>query len=325
MSLLNTTDYKQFKTLDSNRPVSEKHVQKLLKQISIKNLLRLNPIIVDKQKNIIDGQHRLEVAKRLKCPIYYIVDDEVCDNDIANLNSNKSNWSLPDYLKFYCSKGNENYIRLKKFIAKHPKVTVIVAIYITTNQNKQTLSTAYKDGLFVFDNEEKASDLLAKVDDFKEFDSRFERSFIVALEQCMTAPEYDHETMLRKVQMQPGKLKRQANQQQYVELLEEIFNYKSSVSFANFRLTVAQRAKIAAKKQKELARLSGYKKRDTQSLRDEKKFASRFLKKDIVKGEPNRQGKIKAQLDSKTIVYVVPGTDLNELRRKYKIEQEVGA
>ena len=49
------------------------------------NLLRVNPIIVDRKMNVIDGQHRLEACKILKEGIYYMLDDHISQADIAAL------------------------------------------------------------------------------------------------------------------------------------------------------------------------------------------------------------------------------------------------
>src|SRR5690606_774965 len=77
-----TTDYSIFGEIESNREVDLRHVRKLMKAIEKRNLLHLNPIIVDEQNRVIEGQHRLEAAKQLQVPIYYITDNTVNKSDI---------------------------------------------------------------------------------------------------------------------------------------------------------------------------------------------------------------------------------------------------
>src|SRR5690348_13876868 len=114
--ILKTSNYAMFKLADTNRKVKKSHVELLKKAIRKKNLLHLNPIIVDQDSNVIDGQHRLTAARELKLPIFYMIDNEINDSDIASLNSNKSNWQPLDYINYYARKGNNNYKQLSAFI-----------------------------------------------------------------------------------------------------------------------------------------------------------------------------------------------------------------
>lgn len=70
--ILKTSSYTRFNSMRGNRKVSERHVRSLVNSISNRNLLAANPILVDEAMNVIDGQHRLEAARKLNTPIYYI-------------------------------------------------------------------------------------------------------------------------------------------------------------------------------------------------------------------------------------------------------------
>ena len=70
-----TKDYSQFKYLPGNRDLVLNHVDRLVKSISKNNLLKNNPIMINKQGYILDGQHRLQAAEELGVDIYYNVLD----------------------------------------------------------------------------------------------------------------------------------------------------------------------------------------------------------------------------------------------------------
>jgi ParB-like nuclease family protein len=109
-----STDYKKFKKLDFQRPISSEHSFRLQKSIQECNLLNANPIIVDKNYYIIDGQHRVDACRILKTPIYYQVidiDAQAHPNVIININK-QENWKLKNYIDFHAKQGNENYIKL---------------------------------------------------------------------------------------------------------------------------------------------------------------------------------------------------------------------
>lgn len=109
-----TTNYDQFKKLPYNREVFQTRINALVCSLHQKNKLKQNPIIVDSDMNIIDGQHRLGAAQCMGVPIYYIIDDEFQEEDMIILNTTRINWSLLDFSRYYASKNNENYIFLTK-------------------------------------------------------------------------------------------------------------------------------------------------------------------------------------------------------------------
>ena len=97
---IETSDYSIFKKHESNRVINELALRKLINSIKSKNMLELRPILVDSQMRVIDGQHRLEAAKALRVPIFYLMKKESESLDIILLNTQKR-WSIEDYLNFF--------------------------------------------------------------------------------------------------------------------------------------------------------------------------------------------------------------------------------
>jgi disulfide oxidoreductase YuzD len=122
-----TTNYERFKLFASNREVDRKHLLRLMESIRNKNLLYLFPIVVNRDKEIVDGQHRLQAAKELKVPVYFIIDNNVTKADIAMVNNNRKGWVAKDYIKFYVQEGYEAYERLDKLLKNYP-LTIIGAV-----------------------------------------------------------------------------------------------------------------------------------------------------------------------------------------------------
>jgi ParB-like chromosome segregation protein Spo0J len=71
---MKTTDYKLFKINKLNRIVQTGHIEKLKKSIEKVGYLKYNPIIVNEDMEIIDGQHRYFACVKLNLPIYYEVE-----------------------------------------------------------------------------------------------------------------------------------------------------------------------------------------------------------------------------------------------------------
>lgn len=107
---LSTTDYSQFKFFSENRPVTPCRVQALKESIAQVNKLHLYPIIVNRDKYVVDGQHRLTAAKSLRIPIYYVVDDDSTTSDMILFNTHRTNWSLENYVNFHNQNGLESFV-----------------------------------------------------------------------------------------------------------------------------------------------------------------------------------------------------------------------
>jgi hypothetical protein len=92
-----TNDYSQFRFIKKNRDISCEY---LIKSIKEKNLLESNPIKVNKDLQVIDGQNRLKAAECLQVPIYYMIIDDLTEEDIPRFQIQNS-WEMRDYLKYY--------------------------------------------------------------------------------------------------------------------------------------------------------------------------------------------------------------------------------
>jgi hypothetical protein len=111
-----TRNYKQFKLLHFNRDINLNHVNSLKIAIETKNKLCVNPIIVNSDYEVIDGQHRLQAAKELNVDIFYIVDEEYEETDIIIENTNRMLWNESQYVQYYAKKGLADYVFLNELM-----------------------------------------------------------------------------------------------------------------------------------------------------------------------------------------------------------------
>ena len=98
-------DYELFSLLPNNRPIKEAHIKRLVEKIKIKDLKQ--PIQINQEFQILDGQHRFYAYQQLKLPIPYFINNSVSEIDIAVLNSTTSKWSDKDYLHYWLGKEKE--------------------------------------------------------------------------------------------------------------------------------------------------------------------------------------------------------------------------
>lgn len=110
-----TTNYDKFNFIKFNRKLNEGLVKRLMSSIKEIGYVTGKPVIVDKDMNIIDGQHRFEACKRLKLPIYYTVEKADVQKAMMNLNAQQSNWQTKDYISSYAESGLKCYADLLNF------------------------------------------------------------------------------------------------------------------------------------------------------------------------------------------------------------------
>lgn len=223
-TIQSTNQYDLFKQLDTNRKVDRVHVAKLVRAIRAKNLLHLNPIVVDSEMNIIDGQHRLQAAKQLRVPVYYTKDNKVSQDDIASMNSNKKNWTLTDYINFYVNKGVPDFVKFNKLREKYPDMAVAMLMIICSAGGKRNGNLA-REGELDISNIDNADTIMQQLGDYKQYTDQADSArFIEAFIFLNNSGQYDHERMMSKVAANPTAIVPCANKKQYIQLLQTIYN-----------------------------------------------------------------------------------------------------
>lgn len=158
-----TTDYDQFKNIVGNRSIYKEHLNELKKEIERNNLLSVQPIIVNEKKEIIDGQHRLEAAKMLGLPIYYIVVPGLNIEHLVRLNNTQKRWKMMDYVELHCALGNPQYIYLRDFM-KYNKLSLSNAVLLVSSWgNMTTGSHAFKEGRYQIKSIEEGQEIFDQV------------------------------------------------------------------------------------------------------------------------------------------------------------------
>ena len=135
-----TTDYGLFNKHVGNRNVEEKRINKNIARLKLNGWLEFFPMVVNERYEIIDGQGRFEAAKRLGCPIPYVVYKCVKGSDstlCVDINISNANWKAKDYINYYSEhEGRADYKILKENCDKYEKdleYHVITALLHGTN------------------------------------------------------------------------------------------------------------------------------------------------------------------------------------------------
>lgn len=111
-----TTNYDVFKLKKDNRLIKEN----LKLKEEIKSIGILVPILVNENFEVIDGQHRLEIAKKVKKKVPFIVIKGAGKKEIISINTTSKQWSLEDYIFSYAEEGLEEYQKMKRLLETYP-------------------------------------------------------------------------------------------------------------------------------------------------------------------------------------------------------------
>lgn len=225
----NTTDYSMFKDFSSNREIDEKHVRKLVAAIEKRNLLSVNPILVDKEFRVIDGQHRLEAAKILKVSIFYIVGD-VRRDDISRINSNQKNWSQMDYINYWTIEGKKDYVRLSSLINHYPQFQTSALICLCHPELRRS-SEAIRTGSLDSSNSDFAVSVCNTIMELHEkylYDFVFDSRFPISLAKAMQADGFKLENLLLKIDSSPRSFVACHTTRQYTDMINEVYNFRLS-------------------------------------------------------------------------------------------------
>jgi len=222
MEVLKTHNYSIFKLLKGNRVIDLQHVNNIKKSMMQKFII--NPIMVNENLEIIDGQHRFTALKELGLPIHYIIEQGGKLEDVQFLNSNTKNWTALDYIDSYCNLGNENYLKIKEFLTIFPDLSVSSCIDILTdyvNFGRKSL----RDGSLVVKNYENSLIFATQIIELKNYiDFYNHTNFIRAMITVVKIKGYNHNQMAEKIKLYRADFFRCSNISQYRNLLHKAYN-----------------------------------------------------------------------------------------------------
>ena len=213
-----TTDYNLFKFYEQNRPVgSNKTIVKSIKEI---NLTPYNPIIVNSDFYIIDGQNRFEACRKLDLPIYFVILPKQYDTDLAmiTLNKHQDMWRQEDFLHFHATEQGGCWKDLEEFDKAHKLgISNSVVIYPLKFINASQL----KMGTVKFEKNTLAESIVEFLNDerVKELKFRKTRPFVLAVRKAFETYEPKQIAKLKKKILL---VEMSANYEQYLTAFKNI-------------------------------------------------------------------------------------------------------
>lgn len=225
MNIHQTDNYDQFKMVEGNRPINQRHVKNLMASLMKQNLLASNPVIVNERLEVIDGQHRLEAAKSLGLPVTYIVVDRWGLPQVQILNAHNRQWQPEDYLNSYIQRGYVEYEALKEFIDNYGfSISIALGLLGNFQARPGELLREFKEGNFRVVDLGMAEEFASKLSELEAYCAPWvykDRDFINAL--AAFYKEHDHLQLMRALKRPGTRITRQLTRGDYFEDLKRIY------------------------------------------------------------------------------------------------------
>jgi hypothetical protein len=219
-----TTDYFLFKPIEGNRNKNLLHINRLKKSMAETYLFTV--IIVNEKYEIIDGQHRFDVIQELQLPLNYIVCNGYGLNEVHILNQNSKTWTSDDYLDGYCKLGYKDYLKYKEFKDVYG-IGHYECMWLLNGSQLSNPTQVFFTGDFKIKNYNEACKIIEKIMLVEPYYEEWKRrSFILAMLQLFKNPNFELTEFLQKLKLQPTALTNCSTTNQYVSLIEEIYNYR---------------------------------------------------------------------------------------------------
>ena len=243
-----TTNYNNFQLVLENRPIKPTKLISLEKKMKDKPFIfKTKPILcnskeVSKERyascdgtglGIIDGQHRFTVGQQLGRPIYYIVDDYIHLNDIAEATSETTPWTLSDFLHMYCVQGKTHYKAFSGYVNRSGfPVTMCQMIlqggkwrYEKLQFTTGNLECNNWDRANAFEEAINGTDEKAGIYDYLKFAKK--SAFLHAYWIMYKHPEYEHSRFMKKLDYLARTIVNCPNWRLFLKELQKMYNHNS--------------------------------------------------------------------------------------------------
>lgn len=204
-SIRKSADYSDFNFINVNRAVNRntKTYKNLYAEIGDDQSMLGGIGIVDRYGNVIEGQHRLDICKRLNIDFEFKIGRNANLTQIKRINNNQTKWNFKTTLFSEIAAQNPNYIKYQEFWEK-TKAMFPNAKDLTHNVRKMFLSQkqenkGWNQGQYKIGNPLKAISIFKKYDPVRKYFKGRQQEFAKAFMKAVLTNEYNQDRFLRSL------------------------------------------------------------------------------------------------------------------------------
>lgn len=237
-----TKNYRLFNRSDENRQLNIPKHKKLRASMKKYGFLACFPVgcIRDMFGKLVvkDGQHRLAIAEELGLAVPYVVVS--VDFDVAEINDTPKTWAMRDYAEKHSANGIEAYRDGLEYCDIHKIPVGLGFSLLAGTASFSNVVDSFKDGTFEIKDRAYAdavASLYSRLCDLSP-DVR-NCQLVAALMSVCRVPEFDHNRLMKGASQCREKLVAYSTRDGYMDMLEDIYNFKRMKLFA-LKVTATQ-------------------------------------------------------------------------------------
>jgi hypothetical protein len=196
-----------------------------------KGWLSSSVVTLNGNGEVIDGQHRVKAAMSVGTPIRYKVTKGAGSDEMTGMNTLQKNWSPFDHLHKFVTKGNSHYVTFDRFVNEFPMFKYTEVAMLLNNTLSTIKRDTFESGDYVVKNEKKGKLWGEYILELKPyFEKYYNKSIFVRafIKIISNKKEFVFSEFLHKVKLRPNMMKPCGTVDQYVEMIEDIYNFKRS-------------------------------------------------------------------------------------------------
>ena len=224
-----TTDYSQFSLMEQNRDVdmNNRKVKNLNESMQRYGWLDAFPMMVKKKGSklvVIDGQHRLAVARENGMPAKYVVDNK--DVDVAHLNDTSHSWTIEDFVYRFAKEGKDDYVELVSFSEKYGISINMSSGILANTSSPGNILHKVKDGSYRITNRPMAVSVAECYKRLCEVSSTFKKlNSVKVLFACFQVSYFDPDRLVSGAKRKQSEIKSITKIDLFFELFEDLYNH----------------------------------------------------------------------------------------------------
>ena len=150
---------------------------------------------------------------------------------MTSLNTLQRNWSPFDHLHKFVVRGNPSYITFQNFVNDFPEFKYTEVAMFLSNSLNSVNRDVFEGGRYTIKDATKARLWATQIRSLKQYFAKYYNKaiFVRAMIKIMAnKPEFVFEDFFHKVQLRPNMLVPCGTVEQYIEMVESIYNYRRS-------------------------------------------------------------------------------------------------
>lgn len=230
-----TNNYKKFHLLMDNRQTARAHINKLKDAINHNpKILEVQPILVNENMEIIDGQHRFIAASELGLPIHYSMVEGLDISTARQMNVMQRKWGVDDYAYSYAKAGNIHYKAYNEYRREYPGVQATTLQIVLGGGESGNMASDFRNGKFIVKRDEEDAkwilEQLLKIREITGGEIPISKGFVSALLQALKKEDFQFEQFMENLRKKPEQFRRTNTIRDSLRLLEDIYNFGKSVN-----------------------------------------------------------------------------------------------